>query len=36
VDELVAVPIHEADIHLAGVKVDSAVELGGGGVVFHG
>ena len=35
VDELLAVPIHDADIHLAGVEVDSAVELCGGGVILH-
>ena len=35
VDELLTVPIHEADVHLAGMEVDSAVELGGRGVVFH-
>ena len=27
VDELLAVPIHEADVHLAGVEINSAVEL---------
>jgi hypothetical protein len=36
VDEFLAVPIHDADIHLAGVQVDSAVELCGGGVILHG
>ena len=36
VDQFLAVPIHNADIHLAGVEIDSAVELGGRGVVFHG
>ena len=36
VDELFAVAVHDADIHLAGVEINSAVELGGGGVVFHG
>jgi hypothetical protein len=35
VDELLAVAIHEADVHLVGVQVDSAVELGGGGVILH-
>ena len=29
------VAIQHADIHLAGVQINSAVELGGGGVVFH-
>jgi len=33
--ELFAVAIQHADIHLAGVQINSAVELGGGGVVFH-
>ena len=36
VDELLAVPVHDADIHLAGMKVDSAVELCGRGVILHG
>ena len=36
VDELFAVPIHEADIHLPGMEINSAVELGGRSVVFHG
>ena len=35
VDEFFALPVHYADIHLAGVKVDSAVELCGGGVILH-
>jgi hypothetical protein len=35
VDELFAVPVHQADVHLMGVKVDSAVELCGGTVIFH-
>ena len=35
VKENFALAIHEADIHLAGVQVDSAVELSGGSVVFH-
>ena len=36
VDEFFAVPIHDADVHLAGMEINSAVELGGRGVVFHG
>jgi len=36
VNQFFAVPIHDADVHLPGMEVDSAVELGGGGVVFHG
>ena len=36
VDELLASPIHDADVHLAGVEINSAVEFGGRGVVFHG
>ena len=35
VDELLAVPVHEADVHLMGVEVDSAVELCRGGVILH-
>jgi hypothetical protein len=35
VDQLLAVAIHEADVHLVGMEVDSAVELGGGGVILH-
>ena len=35
VDELLAGAVQDADIHLAGVQINSAVELGGGGVVFH-
>ena len=34
-DELLALAIHDADVHLASVQVDSAVELGGGCVVVH-
>ena len=36
VDPFFAVPVHEADIHLAGMEINSAVEPGGRGVVFHG
>ena len=35
VDELFAVAVQHADIHLAGVQINSAVELGGGGVILH-
>ena len=35
VDEFFALAIDEADVHLVGVEVDSAVELGGGGVILH-
>ena len=35
VEELFAVAVHEADVHWVGVEVDSAVVIGGGGVVFH-
>ena len=35
VDQLLALPIHDADVHLAGMQIDSAVELGGGGVILH-
>ena len=36
VDELFAVPVHDADVHLAGMEVNSAVEFGGRSVIFHG
>ena len=35
VDELLALLIHEADAHLAGVQIDSAIVFLGGGVIFH-
>ena len=35
VDQLLALPIHDADVHLARMQIDSAVELGGGGVILH-
>ena len=35
VDPFLALPIHDADVHLAGMQIDSAVELGGGGVILH-
>jgi hypothetical protein len=35
VEEFGTLAIDDADVHLAGVEVDSAVELGGGLVVFH-
>jgi hypothetical protein len=34
-DEDLALAIHEADVHLAGMEVDSAIELCGGGVILH-
>jgi hypothetical protein len=34
-DQLFAQPIHEADVHLMGMKVDSAVEFGGGCIILH-
>jgi hypothetical protein len=34
-DELFAVPVHDADVHLAGMEINSAVELGGRSIVFH-
>ncbi len=36
VEEVFAVAIDDADVHWAGLEVDSAVELGGGLVVVHG
>jgi len=35
VDPFVALPIHDADVHLARVQIDSAIEFGGGGVILH-
>ena len=35
VDQFFALAIHDADVHLAGVPIDSAVELGGGGLILH-
>jgi hypothetical protein len=35
VDELIAGAVHDADIHLAGMEINSAVEFGGGGVILH-
>ena len=34
-DQLLALAIHHADIHLPGVEVDSAVEFCGGGIILH-
>ena|SRR5579859_4300960 len=34
-DELLSLPVHDADVHLVGVEVNSAVELCGRCVVFH-
>jgi hypothetical protein len=36
VDEFPALAIHDADVHLPGMEIDSAIELGGGGVILHG
>jgi len=35
VDEFLPVPIHEADVHLPGVQINSAVEFCGGGIILH-
>ena len=35
VDQLLALPIHDADVHLACMEVYSAIELCGGGVILH-
>ena len=35
VDQFFALAIHQADVHLAGVQIDSTVELGGGGAILH-
>jgi len=36
VDELFAVAVQDADVHLACVQINSAVEFSGGGVILHG
>jgi hypothetical protein len=35
VNELFAGSVHEADIHLPGMKTDSAVEFRGGDIILH-
>jgi len=35
VDQFLALSIHDADVHLALVPLDSTVELCGGGVILH-
>jgi hypothetical protein len=35
VDQFFALPIHDADVHLTRMQIDSAVELGRGGVILH-
>ena len=35
VDQLLALSIHDADVHLPGVEVYSAIELCGRGVILH-
>ena len=34
-DEFVAGAVHQADVHLSCMQIDSAVELSGGRVIFH-
>ena len=34
-DQLLTRPVHDADVHLVGVQINSAVELCGGTVIFH-
>jgi len=34
-DQLFTLPIHQADVHLMSMEIDSAVELCGGGVILH-
>jgi hypothetical protein len=36
VDQFLALAVHDADVHLPGVEVDSAIVFGGGGVILHG
>ena len=35
VDHFLDLPVHEADIHLARVQIDSAIVFGGRGVILH-
>ena len=35
VNELFILAVHDADIHLASVQVNSAVELVGGSIILH-
>ena len=35
VDQFFALAVHDADIHLVSMQIDSAVELSRGGVIFH-
>ena len=35
VDQLLALAVHDADVPLAGMEVDSTVVIGGGGVILH-
>ena len=35
VDQYFTLPVHDADVHLARVQIDSAVVFSGGGVIFH-
>src|SRR6266496_548983 len=35
VDQFLALAVHDADVHLARMEIDSAVELGRGGVILH-
>jgi hypothetical protein len=36
VNELLALAIHDADVHLPRVEIDSAIVFAGGGVILHG
>ena len=36
VDQLFALALHDADVHLTRMQIDSAVVFGRGGVIFHG
>ncbi len=35
VDQFLALAVHDADVHLVGVKVDFAVVFGGGSIILH-
>ena len=35
VDQLFTLAVYDADVHLVGMQVDSAVELRGGSIILH-
>jgi hypothetical protein len=35
VDQFLALPVHDADVHLVGMQIDSTVVFSSGGVILH-